>query len=59
MLWRMISQPTHTAAEGTPRSLHPAGPGEDWAQGEANPTLEVTHEAHDESELRAGAIQGG
>ncbi|CAI9154212.1 unnamed protein product [Rangifer tarandus platyrhynchus] len=48
MSWRMISQPTHTAVEGTSRSLHPAGPGEVWAQGEAIPTLEITHEAHDD-----------
>ncbi|CAI9154278.1 unnamed protein product [Rangifer tarandus platyrhynchus] len=48
MSWRMISQPTHTAVEGTSRSLHPAGPGEVWAQGEAISTLEVTHEAHDD-----------
>ena len=59
MSWKMISQPTHTAMEGTSRSLLPAGPGEAWAQGEAISTLEVTHEAHDnESEVRVGAIQG-
>ena len=57
--WRMISQPTHTAVEGTPHSLHPARPGEAWAQGRAIPTLEITHEAHEgKSEVRVGAIQG-
>nr|XP_020733452.1 sodium- and chloride-dependent glycine transporter 1-like [Odocoileus virginianus texanus] len=55
MSWRMISQPTHTAVEGTSRSLHPAGPGEDWAQDEAIPTLEITHEAHDD-ESENGAV---
>ncbi|XP_043739147.1 sodium- and chloride-dependent glycine transporter 1-like isoform X2 [Cervus elaphus] len=55
MSWRMISQPTHTAVEGTSRSLHPAGPGEAWAQGEAISTLEVTHEAHD-NESENGAV---
>lgn len=57
--WRMTSQPTHTAVEGTPHSLHCAGPGEAWAQGRAIPNLEITHEAHEgESEVRVGAIQG-
>ena len=59
MSWRMISQPTYTAVEGTTGSLHLAGPGEYWAQDEAIPTLKITHEAHDdESEVRVGAIQG-
>lgn len=59
MSWRMISQPIHTAVEGTSHSLHPAEPGEAWALGEAIPTPDTTHEAHeDESEVRVGAIQG-
>lgn len=37
--WRMISQPTHTTMEGTPSSLHPAGPGEARAQGGAGHSL--------------------
>ena len=59
MSWRMISQPLHTGVEGTSHSLHPAEPGEAWAQGRAIPNLEITHEAHEgESEVRVGAIQG-
>ena len=55
----MISQPLHTGVEGTSHSLHPAEPGEAWAQGEAIPTQDITHEAYeDESEVRVGAIQG-
>ncbi|XP_070657121.1 sodium- and chloride-dependent glycine transporter 1-like isoform X5 [Bos indicus] len=51
MSWRMISQPIHTGVEGTSHSLHPAEPGEAWAQGEAIPTRDITHEAYeDESE---------
>ncbi|XP_052507232.1 LOW QUALITY PROTEIN: sodium- and chloride-dependent glycine transporter 1-like [Budorcas taxicolor] len=48
MSWRMISQPIHTAVEGTSHSLHPAEPGEAWAWGEAIPTLDTTHEAHED-----------
>lgn len=59
MSWRMISQPLHTGVEGTSHSLHPAESGEAWAQGEAIPTRDITHEAYeDESEVRVGAIQG-
>ena len=59
MSWRMISQPIHIGVEGMSYSLHPAEPGEAWAQGEAIPTQDITHEAYeDKSEVRVGAIQG-
>ncbi|XFF83587.1 hypothetical protein AB1E18_009806 [Capra hircus] len=55
MSWRMISRPIHTAVEGTSHSLHPAEPGEAWALGEAIPTPDTTHEAH-EDESENGAV---
>ncbi|XP_025120005.2 sodium- and chloride-dependent glycine transporter 1 isoform X3 [Bubalus bubalis] len=48
MSWRMISQPIHIGVEGTSYSLHPAEPGEAWAQGEAIPTQDITHEAYED-----------
>ncbi|XP_060253442.1 sodium- and chloride-dependent glycine transporter 1 isoform X1 [Ovis aries] len=48
MSWRMTSHPIHTAVEGVSHSLHPAEPGEAWARGEAIPTPDTTHEAHED-----------
>ena len=65
---RMISQPTHTAMEGTPRSLHPAWPGEARAQdraGQCLPWRSLTGQVRGEgdgspgSPRRRGAAQRG